>query len=260
MLTKGNLVAASSRSISQFDPHLTENPNFLPVEIKNLSDFKEVSSAVQVIKEKFKQLDVLVNNAGYGLVGIFEETSEEKIRQNFEVNVFGTMNVIKAVLPQMRLQKSGKIVNFSSTAGFFGFPLSTIYVAAKHAVDGLSESLNHELNPLGIQVMSVLPGSFRTNFLSPGSLEWGDQNPINDYDQLRKEQKTGLTSGDKQQTGDPQKGMDVLIQAVESNNMPQHLTLGEDAYQLREVKKNLLQEELDTWKTLATNTNFEENN
>lgn len=187
LLLRGDLVAASSRSITQFDSALLTNPNFFPVEIKNISDSKEVIAAVQNIIAKFKRLDVVVNNAGYGQVGIFEETSDEKIRQNFEVNVFGTMNVIKAVLPQMRQQKSGRIVNFSSTAGFFGFPLSSIYVAAKHAVDGLSESLNHELNPLGIQIMSVLPGNFRTNFLSPGSLEWGDQDPINDYDQLREE-------------------------------------------------------------------------
>ncbi|WP_413497477.1 SDR family oxidoreductase [Carnobacterium maltaromaticum] len=260
LLTKGEFVAASSRFVNQFDTHLIENSNFLPVEIKNLSDFEEVSNAVQIIKKKFRQIDVLVNNAGYGQVGIFEETSDEKIRQNFEVHVFGLLNVIKAVLPIMRVQKFGKIVNFSSTAGFFGFPLSSIYVAAKHAVDGFSESLNHELNPLGIQVMSVLPGSFRTNFLSPGSLEWGDQNPIKDYDQLRDEQKEGLISGDKKQIGDPKKGMDVLIQVIESNNMPQHLTLGEDAYELREMKKNMLQEELDTWKILASNTNFENMN
>ncbi|MGF2052388.1 SDR family oxidoreductase [Enterococcus casseliflavus] len=257
LLAKGYKVAASSRTIDGFDQEMKHHPHFLPVEIKNLANFPEVHRAIQTTISAFGSLDVVINNAGYGQVGPFEETADEKIRRNFEVNVFGTMTVVKAALPQMRAQKAGKIVNFSSTAGFYGFPLSSVYVAAKHAIDGFSESLNHELNPIGIKVMSVLPGNFRTNFLSAGSLQWADTNTISEYDALREEQRTNLTNGDKMQEGDPEKGMQVVIEAIESDLMPIHLTLGSDAYLLREEKAEQIKEELVRWEKLAVQTDFD---
>lgn len=193
----------------------------------------------------------------YGQFGAFKEISDKKIRENFEVNIFGMMNVIRAVLPYFRQQKSGHIVNFSSTAGFYGFPLSSIYVATKHAINGYSESLSGELKPLGINVTCVLPGNFRTDFLSQGSLNWEDLKNITDYDSARQNQKKFLSASDWQQKGNPVKGMQVLIQAINSDNPPIHLLLGSDAYQLADKKIELVKDELATWRNKGTDTNFE---
>ncbi len=257
LLTQGYQVAATTRDIKKFNKTELQNENFLPLQLKSLTDSEEVAQAISTTIAQFEHLDVVVNNAGYGQFGAFEEISDKKIRENFEVNVFGTMNVTRAVLPYFRQQKSGHIVNFSSTAGFYGFPLSSIYVAAKHAINGYSESLSGELKPFGIHVTCVFPGVFRTNFFSQGSLNWEDLNNIADYDLARQNQKKFLSASDRQQKGNPTKGRQVLIQAVNSDTPPTHLLLGSDAYQLADKKMELVKDELASWHSKGTDTNFE---
>jgi len=255
LLEQGCNVAATSRNIEDLKNAVGQHDRFLPLQV-NLLDENEVQKAVSSTIEHFGRLDVLVNNAGYGQIGPFEEISDQQARKNFEVNVFGMFNVIRSALPQLRKQRSGHIFNFSSICGFWGFPASSIYAATKFAVDGFTESIVHELKRFNIRVTSVLPGEFRTNFLSSGSLEYVDQPPIPDYDELRNKQKEGLRRGDKNQKGDPQKAMDVLIRVSQDPNPPLHLFLGADAYEIAEKKIERLQKEMEAWKDLAASTDF----
>jgi len=255
LLEQGCNVAATSRNIEDLKDAVGQHDRFLPLQV-NLLDEKEVQKAVSSTIEHFGRLDVVVNNAGYGQIGPFEEISDQQARKNFEVNVFGMFNVIRSALPQLRKQRSGHIFNFSSICGFWGFPASSIYAATKFAVDGFTESIAHELKRFNIRVTSVLPGEFRTNFLSPGSLEYVDQPPIADYDELRNKQKEGLRRGDKNQKGDPEKAMDVLIRVSQDPTPPLHLFLGADAYEIAEKKLERLQKEMEAWKDLAASTDF----
>ncbi|MFS0604912.1 SDR family oxidoreductase [Peribacillus frigoritolerans] len=256
LLEQDYKVAATSRTVEDLKKAVGLHDNFLPLQL-NLLDESDIKKAINSAVEHFGRLDVVVNNAGYGQVGPFEETSDEQARKNFDVNVFGTFNVIRNSLPQLRKQKSGHIFNISSVGGYYGYPASSIYASTKFAVDGMSESLTHELKPLGINVTSVLPGGFRTNFLSPGSLEWADQHPIADYDQIRKGQEEGLGKNDKNQGGDPEKGAEVLIQISKEANPPLHLFLGVDAYKVANKKIESLQTEMEKWNDLATSTGFD---
>ncbi|MCJ7992784.1 SDR family oxidoreductase [Priestia sp. OVS21] len=255
LLNQDYKVAATSRNIKALKDAVGQHEQFLPLQV-NLLDENEVRKAIESTVERFGELHVIVNNAGFGQVGPFEEISDEQARKNFDVNVFGTFNVTRQALPQLRKQRAGHIFSISSIAGYYGFPLSSIYVAAKHAIDGWSESITHELKPFNIHVTSILPGNFRTNFLSAGSLNWADQNPVSDYDQLRKEQEIGLTENDQNQIGDPDKAMELLIKISKETNPPLHVFLGADAYEMANNKIESVQKEMKDWGTLATSTNF----
>ncbi|MHC5534528.1 SDR family oxidoreductase [Priestia megaterium] len=250
-------VAATSRKLEDLEKAVGHHANFLPLQL-NLLDENDVKKAINSAVEHFGELNVVVNNAGYGQVGPFEEVSDKQARENFEVNVFGTFNVIRNALPQLRKQRYGHIFNISSIAGYYGFMASGIYSATKFAVEGMSESLAQEVKPLGINVTSVKPGEFRTNFLSTGSLSARGENPIDDYDQIRNEQEVGLGQSDRNQQGDPDKGMDLLIRISKEVNPPLHLFLGPDAYEVANNKIKNVQKDMEDWKDLATSTNFNE--
>jgi NAD(P)-dependent dehydrogenase (short-subunit alcohol dehydrogenase family) len=206
--------------------------------------------------EHFGGLDVVVNNAGYEQVGIFEGISDEYARRNFEVNVFGTFNVTRSLLPQLRQQRSGHIINFSSTAGFYGFGGSSIYAASKFAVDGMSETLAQDVQPFGIHVTAVKPGYFRTNFLSKGSMGVNATNPIEDYVAQRETQEAAVSAYDNNQPGDPEKAVDLLNRITDSPNPPLHLFLGKDSYEVARNKIAIMQKELKAWESDATATDF----
>lgn len=216
LLDQGYKVAATSRTKADLEKAVGSHDNFLPLNL-NLSDEKDVKKAISSRIEHFGGLDVIVNNAGYGQVGFIEEVSDELARKNFEANVFGTLNVVRQALPQLRKQKSGHIINFSSIGGFFGFAGGGIYGATKFAVDGLSESLAQEVQPFGIHVTAIKPGYFRTNFLSAGSISGTTTNLIDDYKAMREGQEAFLKDFDQNQPGDPEKAMDVLIKVTESD-------------------------------------------
>lgn len=255
LLSNGNRVAATSRSISDLEKAVGTHQNFLPLSVNLISE-SSVEEAVSQTISKFGQLDVVVNNAGYGMIGALEELSDKESRENFDVNVFGSLNVIRKTLPQMRKQQSGHIFNISSIGGFSGnFPGFGIYCATKFAVAGFTESLAAEVKSLGIKATVVEPGYFRTEFLSSGSLAV-PSNPIDAYKEVRDTQIAHQQDINNQQPGDPAKGCEVIIAAAESENAPLHLFLGPDAYAVADGKIADVQKDMEDWKALATATNF----
>ncbi|WP_207534796.1 SDR family oxidoreductase [Desertivirga arenae] len=257
LLNKGHKVAATSRKLEDLQKAVSpESENFLPLAVDIRSEASVEDSITRTIS-KFGRLDVVVNNAGYGLVGSLEELSDQESRENFEVNVFGLLNVVRKALPQLREQKAGHIINIASIAGFSGlFPGFGIYCATKFAVHGLTESLAAEVKGFGINTTLVSPGYFRTDFLTSGSLST-PANPLDAYKEVRETQQMHQEHINGNQPGDPEKAVEVIIRASESTNPPLHLFLGEDSYQLAQDKIRLLNKDLEDWKDLATNTSFE---
>ncbi|MNR09962.1 3-oxoacyl-[acyl-carrier-protein] reductase FabG [compost metagenome] len=191
------------------------------------------------------------------MLGALEELSDKESRENFDINVFGSLNVIRKVLPQMRKQQSGHIFNISSIGGFSGnFPGFGIYCATKFAVAGFTESLAAEVKSQGIKATVVEPGYFRTEFLNASSLAV-PANPIDAYKEVRDSQAMHQNDINNQQPGDPAKAAEVMIEAAKSENPPLHLFLGPDAYQVAEAKITDVQRDMANWKYLATATNFE---
>ena len=236
LLDRGDMVVATSRDQSNFDE--IKNPNFLGLEVKELDNQVQVKEAVEATIKKFNRIDVVVNNAGYGQVGPFEEQTREEIEAEFKVNLFGPMMVAREFLPLMREQKSGKIVNISSVAGFLASTGSSSYNATKFALDGWSDALAQEVKPFNIQVVSIYPGGYRTKF-SGASIKIAAHR-LDDY----KEFDTNLVAWRKQmdgnQPGDPEVGMQTLIKVVDLPQSPGHFILGEDAVEDYAVKKDKL--------------------
>jgi NAD(P)-dependent dehydrogenase (short-subunit alcohol dehydrogenase family) len=257
LLKIGYRVAATSRNLNDLSKAVGEHENFLPLSVDLLSE-KSVEAAVSGTLSKFGQLDFVVNNAGYGMLGALEELSDKEARENFDVNVFGSLNVIRKALPQMRKQQSGHIFNISSIGGFSGnFPGFGIYCATKFAVAGFTESLAAEVKAMGIKATVIEPGYFRTEFLTSGSLAV-PSNPIDAYKEVRDSQAAHQNDINNQQPGDPAKACDVIIAAAESEHAPLHLFLGPDAYAIANAKIADVQNDMKAWSALATATNFSE--
>lgn len=257
LLAQGFHVAATSRNKEDLENAVTSNrDHFLPLEV-HLTDEQSVENAINDTKERFGTIDVVVNNAGYGQIGAIEEVSDREVRDLFDVNVFGTLNVIRAVLPIMRNQQSGHIVNVSSISGFHAIPLSGTYGAAKHAVKGLTEALAQEVEPFGIKATCVLPGMFRTNFLNNESIRIANE-PIAAYQEQNDKRAKFNASNDGTQIGDPQKAADVFIALSQQENPPVLLFLGKDANQVFENKISELKNQVSKWKELGTSTDFED--
>lgn len=252
LLAAGYRVAATSRSLEDLRKIATDD-NFLAL-TADLNTEASVGKAIDDTVKHFGQIDVVVNNAGYGLVGSLEELSHEEAKANFDVNVFGTLNVIRKAMPYLRKQQSGHIFNISSIAGFNGnFPGFGIYCATKFAVDGLSESLAAEVKPFGVHVTIVSPGYFRTDFLASGSLAVPKQ-PLAEYTEVRAQQDAHQHTINHNQMGDPVKAAAALIKVSEEANPPVHLFLGEDAYNMAYAKMKAVETELEAWKTTTIGT------
>jgi len=256
LLQKGYNVAATSRTIAQLESAAGPSaPGFLPLEMDITSE-ASVKEGVDKAVAHFGGIDVVVNNAGYGLIGSLEELSDAEVRGNFEVNVFGTLNIIRATMPHLRKQGSGFVFNISSIGGFYGdFPGWGIYCATKFAVHGLTESFAAEVKPFGVKVVDVAPGYFRTNFLSSGSI-LTPAAPIDAYKEVRDSQAAHQDGINGNQPGDPDKAAEVMIAVSESENPPLHLFLGEDAYGLAHKKIDAVKAQLEEWRHLATATSF----
>ncbi|WP_028401449.1 oxidoreductase [Ectobacillus panaciterrae] len=256
LLKNGNRVAATSRTVNDLTKAVNDDTKqFLPLAV-DLTNEASVQQAIEQTIETFGKIDVVVNNAGYGLGGSFEELTDQEIRQNFDVNVFGTLNVIRKVMPYLRKQKSGHIFNIASVSGYMGNGGFGSYSATKFAVVGLSEALAEEARPFGIKVTMVAPGFFRTNFLSSGSVMYG-KNEIADYKAVR-EMKYFLDNVmDGKQAGNPEKAALAMIRTASEANPPVHLLLGPDAYKMVSEKLVALQKEFDEWKEITCSTDFD---
>jgi NAD(P)-dependent dehydrogenase (short-subunit alcohol dehydrogenase family) len=217
---------------------------------------EQVLSAVAKAEEAFGKIDVLVNNAGYGYFTSIEEGEEEKIRAQFETNFFGLVNMIQAVLPGMRQRRTGHIINFSSIGGLVGFTATGFYHATKFAVEGLSESLSKEVEPLGIKVLIVEPGPFRTDWAGRSTSRTPTK--IEDYASTVGARMDTSLEGSGKQKGDPVRGCEAIITAVESNTPHLRLLLGEMAYKLATEKAEALKENFTAWKDLSVGADYPE--
>lgn len=254
LLKEGYSVAATSRNSELLKQEISEmSQHFLPLEA-DLTNNTSVKEAVEESIAYFGRLDVIVNNAGYAQIGTLEELTDEETRENFDVNVFGSLHVIRNVMPFLRNQKSGHIFNISSVGGILGnFAGWGIYCATKFAVAGFTEALAEEVKEFGIKATVVYPGYFRTDFLTKGSVKI-PQNAISDYSSARESQDQHLNSINGNQANDPEKAAEVLIAISLEENPPVHLLLGNDAYAILKNKISIITHDVESWKQYTLST------
>lgn len=255
-LARGYRVAATSRTIDALTASIgPASDRFLPLAMEVTSE-PSVAAAVAATVQRFGGLDVVVNNAGYGQFGTLEETSDAEARRNFDVNVFGVLNVLRATLPTLREQRSGHVFNISSIGGFVaGFSGWGIYCATKFALSGLTEALHVDLAPFGVATTLVYPGYFRTSFLAEGSLAHPAR-PIAAYAAARASQRQHADAINGNQPGDPVRAVDVMLDVYERGDAPLHLFLGSDAYARAEAKLAEVSRALAANATLTRSTDF----
>lgn len=256
LLAQGYNVAATSRDINSLIKEVSAaSDQFLPLEMDLVTE-TSVQDAVAKTISHFKTIDVVVNNAGYGQIGTLEELSDEESRRNFDVNVFGLLNVIRNTMPHFRTNRSGHFFNISSIGGYHGgFPGWGIYCSTKFAVSGLTEGLRAEAKAFGVKVTLVYPGYFRTSFLTADSMGL-PKNPIADYEEARQSVLAHQNEINGNQPGDPEKAVEALIQISKEQNPPLHLFLGEDAYNMANAKIEEVEADLEAWKAMTIATNF----
>ena len=216
----------------------------------------QIDHAVAQAKEHFGRIDVLVNNAGYGYLAAIEEGEDAAVREMFEANVFGLVDTTKAVLPVMRKQRSGLIVNVSSIGGLASFAATGYYHGTKYAVEGISESLATEVKPLGIDVLIVEPGPFRTNWAGPSIKQSATQ--IEDYAATAGERRKQTAARSGNQAGDPVRAAQAIIDAALSDTPPLRLLLGKAALELARKKLDFLRSDFDAWEATTVGADFPE--
>jgi NAD(P)-dependent dehydrogenase (short-subunit alcohol dehydrogenase family) len=222
--------------------------------VLDVTDQQSVRKGVEEAERKTGGIDVLVNNAGYGLEGAVEEVTLDQVRAQFEVNVFGAVSVIQALLPHMRKRRAGHIINITSMGGLIAFPGVGIYNGSKFALEGISEALAKEVRPLGIKVTIVAPGSFRTDWAGRSMVHV--DGTIADYESTAGAFRKSLAQRNGRQPGDPKKGAAAIIAAVHASDPPLHLLLGPDALRLVGEKLGALQAEILKWAPLSATTDF----
>jgi NADP-dependent 3-hydroxy acid dehydrogenase YdfG len=255
LLAAGKTVVATARKPEQLQDLVTQYPDHaiaLPLDVTNP---QQVRAAVNQAIATFERIDVLVNNAGYGMMGAVEEVTDAEVRQQYETNVFGALDVMRAVLPQMRHQRSGHILNLSSVGGVVSFPGAGIYCSTKFALEALSEAMAKEVAPLGIKVTLVEPGAFRTDFNGRSLVT--TENLIGDYDQAIGGFREWVRDVDGKQPGDPAKAVAAMIQVVESVNPPLRLPLGADAVRAIETKLESVKSDVEAGREVAVNTAYD---
>ncbi|MFC4312382.1 oxidoreductase [Steroidobacter flavus] len=252
---RGDQLVATARNPETLRDLALQFPKTVYVCALDVTRPETSTTAVALATEVFGGLDVLVNNAGHGLFGAIEETAPEEYRPLFEVNVFGLIEVTRAALPALRKRRGGRIVNLSSGAGIAGTAGSGYYNASKFAVEGLSEALDQEVAPLGLRVIIVEPGPFRTAFL--GRSITMARRQMSDYGQTAGQRRVYRDSNHGKQTGDPAKAVAVILKAVDSENPPLHLPLGPAAYAMADRKLAAFRKDFDAWRPLAIATDFD---
>lgn len=252
LLSTGDKVAATTRNTDRLLNNLDENPEqLLPITLDITSD-QAVKQAIDETVETFGRLDVVVNNAGYSLVGSIEEMTDQEFRATMDVNLFGTVNVIRHAMPYLRGQKFGHIINMSSNAGYVGIAKAASYNAAKFGLIGLSEALAQEAENFNVDVTVVAPGQFRTNFMD--TIHYVEHR-IPAYGVSEDEEAWSEFSGS--QPGDPQKLVQILVNITQMDNPPLHLLLGSNTYELVTQKRAKEDREFERWKKLTMSTYFD---
>jgi NAD(P)-dependent dehydrogenase (short-subunit alcohol dehydrogenase family) len=253
-LEKGYKVAATARKPEVLRDLAEKYPEMVLTLKLDVTNKNDIAEAVGKTIEKFGRIDVVVNNAGYGLLGAVEEPSDEQIRGQFETNVFGVINVVREVLPTLRSQKSGHIINISSGLGFFAFPSYGYYSATKFAVQGLSEALAQETAPLGIKVTIAEPGATKTDFIKgvvqPENVLPEDYPSTTNLFEL-------FNNPQGMQLSDSRSVAEALIEVAESENPPLHLPLGEDSYNGIQAQLDKISKEISEWRERAIETTFD---
>ncbi len=247
---------ATARRLDKIADLEREYPQSAKALVLNVTDAGQVDSAVTQAFAQFGQIDVLVNNAGYGVAGAIEEVSEAEFMPMFETNVFGLIRVTRAFLPHLRKQRSGHILNLSSIGGLIGGAGIGFYNSSKFAVEGFSEALAAELAPLGIHVTIVEPGPFRTDFLGRSGVVAAAR--IADYDNTAGNMRRYFAENDGKQKGDPLRAVHAMMQVVESPKPPLRLLLGASALQRIRAKLDTWQKEIAEWETVTTGADFPE--
>ena len=258
-LSHGCRVAATARKPEAVTEALGTHENLLPVAL-DVTVSEQIAEAIKTILDTFGRIDVLVNNAGYGIFGALEETTDAETRAIFNTNVFGMMNVTRAVLPHMRAQQSGRIVNIGSMASFACDPGGALYDSTKFAVASVSEVLSLEMKPFGIESMVVEPGMFRTNFFDGSSIRT-PEHPLSAYDGTPARGAEEFCLGNNyQQHGDPAKAAEFIYQVVSSPEpLPFWLPVGKDAVKKFEKKLTKMIESIQPYKEAASDLFIDEN-
>jgi short-subunit dehydrogenase len=222
--------------------------------IIDVTRFDTIAPMIQKVEEEIGSIDVLVNSAGYGHEGTLEESPLTELIRQFEVNVFGAVAMIKAVLPRMRQRRRGHIINITSMAGHMSMPGIAYYSGSKFALEGISEALAKEVNSLGIKVTAIAPGSFRTEWAGRSMVR--SERSIADYDAVFEPIRKRRREYSGRQAGDPAKAAQVLLKIVESDNPPTHLLLGNDALKLIDERLAALSSEIKAWESISRSTDF----
>ncbi|GAA1777714.1 oxidoreductase [Pseudarthrobacter sulfonivorans] len=254
VLARGHNAVVTARDVTTVEDITAAHPDkalALPLDV---TDRAQITLAVDQAKARFGGIDVLVNNAGYGYRAAVEEADDADIRQLFDTNVFGTVDMIKAVLPDMRAQRSGSIVNISSIGARIKPAGSGYYSATKAALEGLSGSLHKELQPLGISVTVVEPGAFRTDFAGRSLTQ--SAKPIEDYAETAGKRRKENDTMHGTQPGDPAKAAEAILAVAESPNPPSLLVLGNDAFGAFAAVAEAERAELDAWRDLSLSTDL----
>jgi NAD(P)-dependent dehydrogenase (short-subunit alcohol dehydrogenase family) len=252
---RGDKVIATAREPEKLQDLARRFPDLVRVAKLDVTQPETILRAVELAEREFGSLDVLVNNAGFGFMGAIEEATPEEYRPVFETNVFGLIEVTRAALPTLRRHPGGRIVNLSSGAGIAGAAGYGYYNATKFAVEGLSEALAQEVAPLGLRVIIIEPGPFRTEFLGRSIATAAQE--LADYGETSGKLRDYRHSNDGKQAGDPAKAAQVILQAVDATDPPLHLPLGPISYGIAERKIESFRKDIEEWRTIAINTNFD---
>lgn len=254
LLEQGYRVVVTARNPAQVaDIVYGKEDRALTIQL-DVTKQEDIDAAVQTVMDTWGRIDVLVNNAGIGYFGALEESDEAEIRKMFEINVFGLAHMTKAVLPVMRAQRSGHILNISSIGGLTAYPALSFYHATKFAVDGMSESLSKEVAPLGIKVTIICPSGFRTDWAGRSANE--AVNTIEDYASTAGTNRNTIRGYSGNQPGDPVRAAKAMIQVTETEHPPLRLLLGAAAVKGARRKLDELKKDYDTWEAVSVGADF----
>ena len=253
---KGDFVVGTLRKESQIEEFESLSPGKITAIILDVTNPEQIKEGVDKAVQMHGKIDVLVNNAGYGVLGSVEEVTEEAMQSQFNVNVFGAVRMIKAVLPYMRRQRKGHILNITSIAGLNGFPGVGIYNGSKFALEGIGEALAAETSHLGIKVTNIEPGPFRTDWAGRSANLFHSE--IVDYKESAWKNVQSISGVSGKQVGDPEKAANAMYKVTQMEKPPLHLPLGASSYKRARIKFSTILEEFDQYENIGLPTDFTE--